>query len=182
MVGTSQAGIAPELEALVGQALGRAARALAFAGGLVLTAIAVMTVLSIFGRSLVFAGLGPIPGDFELVEAGCAVAVFAFLPWCQFRRGHVTVDVFVSRLSPRVQAFLAMVGNGALSIAACLIAWRLWFGMLDKFAYGETTMILGMKLGYSYAAAFPGAAFFALVCLYTVWRSLNETIRGHEVR
>ena len=43
-------------------------------------------------------------------------------------------------------------------------------------------MILGFKLGYAYAAAFPGAVFFALVCLYTVWRSLNEAIRRQETR
>lgn len=175
-------GIAPVLEARAGRVIGQVARGLALAGGVVLTGIALMTVISIIGRGFSFAGLGPIPGDFELVEAGCAVVVFAFLPWCQYRRGHVTVDIFVSRLSPRVQAVLTVLGNSLLSLAACLIAWRLWFGMLDKFSYQETTMILGMKLGYAYAAAFPGAAFFAVVCLYTVWRSLNEAIRGREER
>ncbi len=180
MASDATAGIAPALEARVGRAVGGVCRLLALAGGVVLTALALMTVVSIVGRGFSFAGLGPVPGDFELVEAGCAVAVFAFLPWCQYRRGHVTVDIFISRLPGRFQALLAMIGNVALSLVACLIAWRLWFGMLDKFSYGETTMILGMKLGYAYAAAVPGAAFFAVVCLYTVWRSLNETIRGRE--
>ncbi|NIA67665.1 TRAP transporter small permease [Pelagibius litoralis] len=175
-------GLAPALEARIGRALGWASRILALAGGVVLTAVALMTVLSIIGRGFSFAGLGPVPGDFELVEAGCAVAVFAFLPWCQYRRGHVTVDIFISRFPLRLQAGLAVIGNAALSLAACLIAWRLWYGMIDKFSYGETTMILGMKLGYAYAAAVPGAAFFAVVCLYTVWRSVNETIRGQEER
>lgn len=182
MSADSTAGLAPLLEARLGRVIGAVSRWLALAGGVILTGLALMTVVSIAGRSLSFAGLGPVPGDFELVEAGCAVAVFAFLPWCQYRRGHVTVDIFISRLSPRLQAVLAMVGNAALSAVACFIAWRLWFGMIDKFSYGETTMILGMKLGYAYAAALPGAAFFALVCLYSVWRSLNEAIRGHEDR
>lgn len=173
-------GLAPALEARLGRTIGQAARLLALAGGVVLTGIALMTVVSIIGRGFAFAGLGPVPGDFELVEAGCAVAVFAFLPWCQYRRGHVTVDIFISRLSGRLQAVLAMIGNLALSAAACFIAWRLWFGTQDKFSYGETTMILGMELGYAYAAALPGAFFFAVVCLYTVWRSLNEAIRGQE--
>lgn len=173
-------GLAPVLEARLGRVIGTVSRLLALAGGVVLTGIALMTVVSIVGRGFSFAGFGPVPGDFELVEAGCAVAVFAFLPWCQYRRGHVTVDILISRLPGRGQALLAMIGNIALSAVACLIAWRLWFGMLDKFSYGETTMILGMKLGYAYAAAVPGAVFFALVCLYSVWRSLNEAIRGRE--
>ena len=49
------------------------ARLTALAGGLVLTALVVVTVVSVTGRSLVFAGLAPVPGDFELVEAGRGV-------------------------------------------------------------------------------------------------------------
>jgi hypothetical protein len=48
------------------------ARMMAIAGGIVLAAITVLTVVSITGRSLVPIGLAPVPGDFELVEAGTA--------------------------------------------------------------------------------------------------------------
>ena len=48
------------------------ARIMALAGGLVLTALIIVTVISVTGRAFVFAGLGPIPGDFELMEAGTA--------------------------------------------------------------------------------------------------------------
>ena len=44
------------------------ARALAILGGLVLVVITLLIVVSITGRGLVRQGLGPIPGDFELVE------------------------------------------------------------------------------------------------------------------
>ena len=59
-----------------------------------------MTVVSIVGRaSLTWAWvLGPVPGDFELVEVGTGFAVFAFLPWCQLKRGHATVDLFTSEV------------------------------------------------------------------------------------
>ncbi|MEP4859031.1 MAG: TRAP transporter small permease, partial [Alphaproteobacteria bacterium] len=50
------------------------ARMMAIAGGIVLAAITVLTVVSITGRSLVPFGLAPVPGDFELVEAGTAFA------------------------------------------------------------------------------------------------------------
>ncbi|MBA5764788.1 TRAP transporter small permease, partial [Vibrio sp. 404] len=66
--------IAPTWEARTGRALEALARAMAYGGGLVLVAIAVITVASIIGRALIRLGLGPITGDFELVEAGCAVA------------------------------------------------------------------------------------------------------------
>ncbi|MEM7270853.1 MAG: hypothetical protein AAF401_16570, partial [Pseudomonadota bacterium] len=85
-------GVAPALEARVGGWLEAAARWLAFAGGLILAFLALMTVTSVLGRAFIFAGLSPIKGDYEMVEMGCAIAIFSFLPWCQLNRGHVTVD------------------------------------------------------------------------------------------
>ena len=55
-------------------------RLLAWFGGCMLSALALLSVVSISGRALSVAGLGPVPGDFELVEAGTALAVFCFLP------------------------------------------------------------------------------------------------------
>lgn len=149
---------------------------LAIAGGAALVALTVITVVSIAGRALIFAGLGPIPGDYELVEAGTAFAIFAFLPWCQLKRGHVTVDLFLARFGARLNAGVDLVANILMTLASGLIAWRLWLGMLDKKAYGETTFILQFPLWWPYAAALAGAGFAVVVCAYTVWRSLDETL------
>ncbi len=183
-----QAGLAPRLERRVGRWVGLVAYLFALAGGAVLVGIVLMTVMSILGRGLgsysreipFLRGLGPVPGDFELVEAGTAVAVFAFLPWCQLRRGHVTVDVFLFWASPRMRAVLGLVGNILMTGATTFIAWRLYYGLLDRIAFRETTMILGMPVWYGYALAFAGACVFVLVSAYTVWRSINEVARGED--
>lgn len=72
----------------------RSAKWSAIVGGLVLCAITLMSVASITGRALIGVGLGPVPGDFEMVEVGTALAVFFFLPWCYLKGGHATVDLF----------------------------------------------------------------------------------------
>lgn len=156
--------------------LERLAAALAIAGGAVLVALTATTVLSISGRALNWVGLGPIPGDYELVEAGTAFAIFAFLPWCQLRRGHVTVDLFLVRFGPRPNAAIDVVSNILMTGVCALISWRLWLGLLDKKAYGETTFILQFPLWWPYAAAMVGAVFAIIVSAYTVWRSLDETL------
>ena len=78
----SMSGIAPRLEQRVGAVIDTLARWLAYAGGLMLVALTLMSVISITGRGL--AGLsdiwplsvmGPVTVDFELVAAGCAFAV-----------------------------------------------------------------------------------------------------------
>ena len=56
----------------------RLARWAAIVGGIVLVALTIMIVVSIVGRSLIGLGLAPVPGDFELVEMGTAVAVLLF--------------------------------------------------------------------------------------------------------
>ena len=165
---------------MVGSFLEQVARTLAIVGGLILVGLALMTVCSILGRAFIFAGLSPIKGDYEMVEMGCAIAIFCFLPLCQLRRGHVTVDVFTNLFPPRVRIFLSLLGNVALFLAAGLIAWRLWLGTIDKLSYGEETYELGLPLGYAYTAAMIGAVLFAVVAFYTVWRSLNEMIAGEE--
>lgn len=146
----------------------------AMLGGAALIAVLLITVVSIAGRSLIFAGLGPIPGDFELVEAGTAFAVMAFLPICQFHRGHVTVDLFLSRAGRRPNAAIDVAANLLMTGAAAVLTWRLYLGLLDKRSYGETTFILQFPVWWGFTAALLGGVVFTLVCAYTVFRSLRE--------
>jgi TRAP-type C4-dicarboxylate transport system permease small subunit len=189
--------LAPQAMARTGTVLEALARALAWCGGIILVGIAVLTVVSITGRALVPFGGSPIRGDFELVENGCAIAIFAFLPWCQLRRGHVTVDVLVSQFSARLQAVFGMIGDVLITLASGVILWRIWLGLGEKFPYGsdalrdtlgfgfkpffvETTYELELPIWIPYAAATFGAAVFFAVSLYTVWRSLNWVLDGAE--
>lgn len=147
---------------------------MALAGGAVLIAMTAMTVVSIVGRSLNRFGLGPVPGDFELIEVGAAFAIFAFLPWCQLKRGHVTVDLFLARFSAKANYGIDIAANLLMTLAAAIMLWRLTLGMLDKHAYGETSFILQFPAWWGYAGAMAGAILFALVCAFTVWRSIRE--------
>lgn len=180
MIIAAEKGFASKLEAQIGSTVEVLARGLAITGGMVLAALIVLTVTSITGRFFIFAGLGPVPGDFELVEVCTAFAVFSFLPWCQFKRGHVTVDIFVSWLSPQKMAFLALVGNLVLTIVACIIFWRLVLGTMDKQSYNETTFILQFPLWWGYAACLLGSAVFIIVSAFTVLRSFNEMTGAGE--
>ena len=151
-----------------GRALHKLAAGLAVAGGLVLVALIVMTCLSIAGRVLFSA---PVPGDFELVEIGCAVAVFAFLPYCQITGGNVVVDFFTARAQPRTKALLDLLGNLAFTAIAGLIAWRAALGLADLRRYQETTMVLGLPLWWGFVPVVFSAAVLALVSAYTAWLS-----------
>ena len=188
---------ARQAERRAGRAAETVARLLAYVGGIVLTALAVMTVLSILGRQLTAIGLGPVRGDYELVANGCALAVFCFLPYCQLKRGHVTVDILVARFPARVQALFGLMGDALITIASAVILRQLWFGFGEKFPYGgdalratlgmgykpffaETTYELEIPVWIPYGLALIAAVVLLLVSLYTVWRSLNWVADGRE--
>ncbi|MCI2398318.1 TRAP transporter small permease [Aliiroseovarius subalbicans] len=189
--------IAPHAEARVGRILEKVSKVLAYFGGTILAAVAGVTVASIIGRFFLFAGLGPIKGDFEMVEMGCAIAVFSFLPYTQFKRGHVTVDLFVDRLPDRAKAVLGLIGDVMLTLAAYIILWRLWLGFGEKFPFGsdgfrsalgmgykpffaETTYELELPVWIPYGLSLIGAFFFFVVGVFTIWRSLNWVLKGRE--
>jgi TRAP-type C4-dicarboxylate transport system permease small subunit len=155
--------------------VGRLATVLALLGGAVLLLLVGLTCVSIVGRSLGFIGLGPIPGDYELVEAGIAFSVFSFLPWCQHRGGHARVDLFQRFLGVTTNWVIDIVSQLLMLAASFLIAWRLYAGMLDKFDYGETTFILELPLGWGYVTALPGALAFVLVCVSGSLRVLRRS-------
>ena len=103
--------LAPQAELRTGRMVEKVARALAYVGGVILIALALMTLVSIIGRWINAYGIRSIQGDYELVEAGCAIAVFAFLPWCELNRGHVRVDLFTNGLPARGRAVTAWIGD-----------------------------------------------------------------------
>lgn len=159
----------------LGRALARLCGALAVLGGLVLVVLIVMSCLSIAGRVLFSA---PIPGDFELIEIGCAVAVFAFLPYCQMTGGNVVVDFFTARAPVRARAAMDLAGNLIFTAIAALLTWRAVLGGRDLYRYDETTMVLAVPVWWGFVPAVLCSAVLTVVCAYTAWRSALEVRTG----
>lgn len=123
-------------------------RQMALTGGLIMLALATMSVVSITGRALFHMA---IPGDYELIEAGLGIAVFLFLPECYRHKGHVVVDVFTNSLPARKLAFLEMIGDCLFLLAFSVMAWQLVYGGHDAYEYMEQSMILELPLWVVYA-------------------------------
>lgn len=151
-------------------------------GGIVLVAVILMTTTSIGGRALSDAGLGPIPGDFELLEAGIGFAVFAFLPIAQLNATHATVDIFTSLLPPQPNRVLLAVWEVLAAAVFMLICWRLAVGMLQKFGNGETTFILQFPVWWAYAASMVPAAIAVVVATWSAYDRIRAVATGRDTR
>ncbi|WP_372892766.1 TRAP transporter small permease [Rhodosalinus sp.] len=133
-------------------------------GGVVLSATILVTVASILGG---LTPLGPIPGEEELVQAGMAFAVFAFLPLCQITAGHATVDIFTDWLGGRALRVLQFGIEALFATVLIVIAVQLEAGMQARIRSGQTTFLLQFPVWWSYAASLAGAAAAAAVGVWT---------------
>lgn len=146
-------------------------RALAWFGAVVLSAIALLSVASIAGRALSGLGLGPVPGDFELVEAGTALAVFCFLPWCHLKRGHAVVDMLWNSYPPALQRLLVVLTDALMLGVWLLLVWRMALAMGEYRHNAEVTFILQMPVWWGYAASLVPAL---AGCVVYAWRLLED--------
>ena len=148
-------------------------RAMAWFGSLVLVLIALMSVASIIGRALSGLGLGPVPGDFELVEAGTALAVFCFLPWCHLKGGHAVVDMLWNSYPPAMQRVLMVMSDALMFVVWLLLVWRMSVAMGEYRHNNEVSFILQMPVWWGYAASFPAAVIGVVAYGWRLLESLG---------
>ena len=154
------------------------ASVLALSGGIALLVLTVVTCISIIGRVFVplDIGLGPIRGIYDITEIGIAAAVFAFLPWAQFKEAHARVDLFQWALPKKLDQALDLIFNTTMTLIASVGAWRLYLGMQDKIGYGETTLIAQIPVWQGYALGLIGAIGFVIVAGFCILRSGRRLI------
>ena len=146
-------------------------------GAVVLSAAALIVAWSVLLRA--FAG-GQVPGDFEIVSVASGIAIVLFLPYCQARRAHVTVDVFTSWLPPAALRGIELLWTCALAAAAALLAWRLGAGLVEAWGRNDVSMILHIPLGIVFGAAVIGVAGTSILALLQVLVAILGSPDRHE--
>lgn len=179
----------------------RVARLFALLGGSALSLLIVLTCASVVGRalntilhndffqnsapglakSLLATGVGPINGDFEMVEAGMAFAIFAFLPLCQLQFAHASVDVFTRLLPERINRALRAVIEVVFAACIVLIAVQLTAGMVSKFRSGQTSLLLQYPIWWSYAVSTVAVWVVAFIAVYVGAMRVVESLTGRAV-
>lgn len=157
----------------LGDQLHRISSWFAVVGGIVLTAMVVLVVISIFGRAMFSS---PVPGDFEIVALGTAVAIFMFLPYCYMQKGNVAVDIFISRMPPGVQRGMDVLAATLFGVVAALFAWRSVFGLADTVRNGDMSMILGFPVWVVHPFGVASFALLAVCCFYSAVETFGNPV------
>lgn len=121
----------------------------ALLGGVLILAITAVTSVNVgaFIADRVAGSFGAdvegLPGYEDFVRLAISSAALMFFPYCQLRRGHVAVDLFVSALPEAVQRRLDRLWLALTVLAAGFLAWWMVFGLLETRADAVTSSILG---------------------------------------
>ncbi|MFK5978489.1 MAG: TRAP transporter small permease [Rhizobiaceae bacterium] len=142
----------------------------ALLGGILLLAVVAMNVISVIGTVV----WKPFAGDFEMTQVGLAVAIFSFLPYCQLTRSNVTADIFTAKLSQRWVAGFTFIAALVALAFSLLLAWRMYYGMLDQKDYEYTTIVLRFPHWIAYIPILFSLVLLAIAALITSSETLSE--------
>jgi len=145
-------------------------------GGAVLIGVVLVNFISAIGSAV----LQPIPGDLELTEMGVAIAVFAFLPYCQMTAANVSADIFTSRASPKMVAAWRAVADVVALLFSTILLWRMSLGMLDQYVYGYTTSILRLPHWFAYVPILLSLLLLASSSLVSLTKDARELLESER--
>ena len=149
------------------------AKLCAIAAGVLLTAVTLMTCISLIGRNWI--GL-TIVGDFELSGAAAGAAIALFMPWCQVQRGNIIVDFFTAKASQRTIDKLDRFGALLLALVMALLTWRTMIGGVNAWKSGSGTMLIGFPEWVIYLAMVPPLALTAVIAFVQAWRGFPPPV------
>ena len=146
----------------------------------VLLLLMFLTVADVVGRYLVgiIPGFGPVPGSFELTEFMLAVIVLTAIGHTQMKRGHISIDILVSRFSPRVQAILDTVTDFVTLAMFALVTWRTIKYAQLLYESNDVSGVLRLPVYPFLFVASIGTFMFCLAMLSSLLQSLKKAVRN----
>jgi C4-dicarboxylate transporter, DctM subunit len=102
--------------------------------GLFILVMMVLTTVDVFLRDFFNS---PIKGNFELQTLMIPAVAYLGVSYVQSRRGHIVMDVLISRLSPASQFIFQLLGDAIFLIIAALITWRMSLQALQAQIIGD---------------------------------------------
>lgn len=119
----------------------------------------------------------PIPGAVEITEFMMAIVVALGFAYCALRKGHVRVDVVVSRLPKRAQAVMDTIANFAFLGLFILITWRTVPRAQAMIEASLTSYILFIPVFPFVLVVTAGSAILCLVLLKDFMDDLYQAVK-----
>ncbi len=147
------------------------AKTSAVLAGVLLTAITLMTCISLVGRNTTG---WTIVGDVEISGFVAGAAIALFLPWCQIQRGNIIVDFFTAKVSVTARKRLDRLGALLLGLTMALMTWRTAVGAVKAWESGSASMMMGLPEWTVYVCMVPALALTTAIALAQAARGFHR--------
>jgi TRAP-type C4-dicarboxylate transport system permease small subunit len=145
---------------------------MAYAAGVALTAMMLLTVADVCGRYLFSK---PIKGTYELVGFLLVGAGSLGLGYCQVKKAHIRVDFLLQRFPEKLRAVLTALANFLGFAAFSILCWRcILYAQYYLSATGNHTDTLHIPLFPFVVVLAVGTGMLALVILFDLIRSITK--------
>jgi TRAP-type C4-dicarboxylate transport system permease small subunit len=121
----------------------------------------------------------PILGTLEVFEILLPAIVLLGLGYTQENRGHVTMELLVTQLSPRTKTILEIATNGCALIISVLILWRGWILTALYWHMGRTIPTIDIPMFLPQLFVPLGALVLSLVLMVQMLENIIQLKKGN---
>lgn len=151
----------------------------ALLGGVGLLLIVAATAFNIgaFAADMIARRLGAsvtaFPGYEDFVRLTVSAAVLMLFPYCQLRRGHVSVDLLVERMPQPVRRAIDVISLIGMTLLVLFLLYWMAIGMAETRADRAVSRVLGWPEWPFYLPGLISLALWALVAALDAVRTLH---------
>lgn len=155
-----------------------------YLAGLMLLIVVLTTVVNItaFGLDKVArifdSNVSALSGYEDLVRLLTSCIALMFFPWAQAKRGHVAVDFFADRFSPKYQQLLDIVWLSCTLVFVLFLAILMYFGMLESFSDGAVSTTLGWYEWPFYIPGIISLGLWSIVLFFQIFLHKGGKLDG----
>lgn len=144
---------------------------LARGGAVALAMMMLFTFFDVIGR---YFFNRPLVGTVEVTELLMALIVYLGVGYTTLLRGHIRVDIVITRLPKRPQAFLDVLTLSMGIAFTFLMGWQLWLKAADTVSMGDVTQLWELPV-------YPVAYVMAACSLPLVGGLLVQWIQAFQI-
>jgi TRAP-type C4-dicarboxylate transport system permease small subunit len=159
----------------------RLCKVFAVMGGVLLLALAAMTMVSILGR---FFFTMPIRGDFEMTKQGMGLVVASFIPYCILNGGNLIVDFFTTKASANTQRILDTLGALLTAAGLSVFAYKATEAIADVRESNEVSGNIDLPVWWIYAGMAPSlwlAVLAGIVLAIKTWQGEHQETEAEMI-
>lgn len=145
---------------LLDRIVGNSVRLAAFASGLAMLWLMVLTIGAVIMRYFFNA---PILGAQDLSQVSLVLVVFPAMAYCGWTGGHVALDLISSLIKPTALRWTEAIIQAICAALFVFITWQTWHRALDAVKYGTATNLIEIPYAPFYFVVALSSGLYAVV-------------------